>query len=313
MRIGIVGAVGDVHAQALVEALTSKQVDSFVVESRGMLDRVAHTLDGSSLRVDGEDLSDVAAWYVRYVAAPYYRPTSPVVRATTDPALRAQVALQSGWLQNLAHAGVPVVNNASAGWGRSKPLQLAIAKEVGLAIPHTIVTNSVTDIDAFGARHGRLVQKPVDGGDVCRPLEAADLSRLDPVLDAPIIVQQRLEGPAVRVTMSRRDVFSAVAISSQFLDYRDDPVYQAGEAVYHPVSIPAETTSLLAQFMERYQLDFAGIDLIQTAQGEHVFLEANSSPMWLEIEQRSGHPITSQLADLLVELAARSVTLGRGR
>ncbi|MEQ1703813.1 MAG: hypothetical protein ABMA25_27215 [Ilumatobacteraceae bacterium] len=312
MRIGMVGAVGDAHVQALAEALSSRQVDSFVVESRGMLDRVAHTLDGSSLRVDGEDLSDVAAWYVRFVAASYYRPPSPAAPATTDPALRAQVALQSGWLQNLAHAGVPVVNSAGAG-GRSKPLQLAIAREVGLAIPHTIVTNSVTDIDAFGALHGRLVQKPVDGGDICRPLEAADVSRLDPVLDAPIIVQQRVEGRAVRVTMSRRDVFSAVAISSQFLDYRDDPVYQAGEAVYHPVSVPAETTSLLSQFMERYQLDFAGIDLIQTAHGEHVFLEANSSPMWLEIEQRSGHPITSQLADLLVELAARSVSHSRGR
>jgi hypothetical protein len=308
MRIGIIGAADDAHCRELTSALDTIRVDSVVVESRGMLDNVAHTLDGASLKVNGDDLSDVAAWYVRYVAASYYRPASPGGQAATDPVLRAQVALQLGWLQNLANSGLPVVNGRGAGAGRSKPLQLSIAREVGLSIPHTIVTNSVADIDAFGSQHGQLVQKPVDGGDVCRLLVPADVRRLDPVLVAPIIVQQLVEGSAVRVTMSRREIYSAVAISSRFLDYREDPIYQAGEAIYRPVEIPAEIMRLLGEFMERCRLDFAGIDLIRTDQGEHVFLEANSSPMWLEIEDRSGHPITSRLADLLVELGGRSAT-----
>jgi glutathione synthase/RimK-type ligase-like ATP-grasp enzyme len=45
---------------------------------------------------------------------------------------------------------------------------------------------------------------------------------------------------------------------------------------------------------------FAGIDLKHTPNGEWLFLELNSSPVYLDVERKLGHPISEALADLLI-------------
>ena len=50
-------------------------------------------------------------------------------------------------------------------------------------------------------------------------------------------------------------------------------------------------------------LVFSGIDFILQADGRWVFLEANSSPIYMDIEQKTKSPITDALADFLLLLA----------
>jgi len=45
---------------------------------------------------------------------------------------------------------------------------------------------------------------------------------------------------------------------------------------------------------------FAGIDLNHTASGEWLLLELNSSPVYLDVERKLGHPISAALAELLI-------------
>jgi glutathione synthase/RimK-type ligase-like ATP-grasp enzyme len=48
----------------------------------------------------------------------------------------------------------------------------------------------------------------------------------------------------------------------------------------------------------RCSLRFAGIDIKRTPEGRHVFLELNSSPIYLDVEWKLGHPISRAIAEL---------------
>ncbi len=45
---------------------------------------------------------------------------------------------------------------------------------------------------------------------------------------------------------------------------------------------------------------FAGIDIKRTNAGEFVFLELNSSPIYLDVELKLGHRISQAIAELMV-------------
>jgi len=68
-----------------------------------------------------------------------------------------------------------------------------------------------------------------------------------------------------------------------------------------PTAIVVKTSGLLPGFFpRRCGLVFAGIDIKRTPAGEWVFLELNSSPIYLDVEHKLGHPISRAIAELIV-------------
>lgn len=300
MKIGLFGAATDSHTAALVSVIERCGAESVVIESRAMLQGVEHTFDGSTF-VAGKPVADLDVCYLRYVIATHYRPDDgqPPVE---DPNLRLHASYQLGWIETLLDRGIPVVNPpAASGPRRAKVRQLAAANDLGLRIPRTRITNSVEEIMRLTDEVASLIHKPLDGGATCQILDLVAWQPDGPVLSYPLIVQELIEGDAIRVTMVGDEVVSCVRIDSDYLDYRDDPAYQRGEITYEPVPLPETMIGELRAFMRRCRLSFSGIDLIDTGTG-YVFLEANSSPLWLEIESHTGAPITARLVDHLLLL-----------
>ena len=189
-----------------------------------------------------------------------------------------------------------------------KPLQLAIASEIGLAVPRTMITNDPTAarsfIDEVGG--GQAVYKTFIATEQhwreTRLLRPEELDLLDAVRLAPVIFQEYVPATAdIRATVVGDTVLAAAitpAPGGYEVDYRMD---LAG-ARFEPTTLPADLCVTLRALLDRLGLVYGAIDLRRTPDDEYVFLEVNPAGEWLFVEDRTGLPITATMADLLIRL-----------
>jgi glutathione synthase/RimK-type ligase-like ATP-grasp enzyme len=117
-------------------------------------------------------------------------------------------------------------------------------------------------------------------------------ARLDAIASAPAIFQQRIVGADVRVTVVGDRVVSAVEVESEDgVDYRRGAAYRAGASVYRSHALPADVASMSLRAAALCGHVLSGIDWKAGKDG-YVILEANSAPVYLDIEHKTGAPIT---------------------
>lgn len=129
------------------------------------------------------------------------------------------------------------------------------------------------------------------------------MSRLDQIVKSPVIFQSQVLGTSVRLTLIGEELVSAVSIPTSHMDYRQDPVYASGQQLYEKVMVPDELVQKCVTLMRACGLVFSGLDFIKRPDGSYVFLEANSSPIYLDIEQKTKTPITEKLVEYMLFLA----------
>jgi hypothetical protein len=186
-----------------------------------------------------------------------------------------------GWL--LSEPRIRMFSRQMSQAATNKPAALVFAREAGLRIPPTLVTNEAGKLS--GDRVESMVAKPVIGGDYCYSLaEALEKTDLRSGLAAmPAIVQKRLVPPEVRIYVIGQSAF-AFEVRSSSLDYR---VNQDAELILLP-EIPPEL-SMLRKLMSRLGLDFGAADFkTDPDTGQLIFLELNTSPMFARFDQVSG-------------------------
>jgi hypothetical protein len=186
-----------------------------------------------------------------------------------------------GWL--LSEPRVRMFNRGMCQTATNKPAALVFAREVGLQIPPTKITNQPESFRS--ERVDSMIAKPVGGGDYCYSLAEA-LGKTDlrgGVAASPAIVQKRLVPPEVRIYVIGAAEF-AFEVCSPSLDYR---VNQDAELILLP-QVPQEV-SRLRNLMSRVGLDFGAADFKTDPEtGQLVFLELNTSPMFARFDQVSG-------------------------
>ena len=248
------------------------------------------------LEVDGREIRP-AACFVRHDVFTHM--------ADGDPASAVRAAAWSatifGWLH--AHPEVRVLNRQFRG-GNNKPYQLYLAREAGLEIPVTRISN---DLDALERWAGErpLAAKPVQGGAQCR--EIADMLAITREMagPGPFIVQNRLAQPEVRLyRVGSR--FLAFDMRSDVLDYR---VTNATRVVPKPLhELPASLMHGMSRLMALLGMDYGAADFkTDPDTGRLLFLELNSSPMFYGFDLVSGGAVSDAiLAFLAGEEAAAS-------
>jgi hypothetical protein len=203
-----------------------------------------------------------------------------------DPRREVQTRA-SGWYQTLlgwllSEPRIRLFNRQITQAASNKPAALVLAREAGLRIPPTWITNEAAK---FGDRVESMVAKPVLGGDYCYPLaDALAKTNLRGGLAAmPAIVQKRLVPPEVRIYVIGGSEF-AFDVRSSSLDYR---VNQDAQLTLLP-QVPPEV-SMLRTLMQRLGLDFGAADFkTDPDTGQLIFLELNTSPMFARFDQVSG-------------------------
>lgn len=183
-----------------------------------------------------------------------------------------------------------------------KGFQLVAARAEGLRVPRTVMTNDAEAVRALAGENIPLIYKRIGAASTpltaTKPLEVADLDRLDSLCNCPAIFQERINARFdIRVTAIGADLH-AVEIDSQIgkspLDWRFDLTVPFRSHV-----LDGETARRLRALMKRLDLVYGAIDLRLTPEGEYVFLEINPSGQYLFVELLAQIPLSDRMAEFL--------------
>jgi glutathione synthase/RimK-type ligase-like ATP-grasp enzyme len=190
----------------------------------------------------------------------------------------------------------------------SKAAQLYVARQVGLEIPPTIVTNDPHEVRRFiGQVDGPVVYKAHSQTLNLEPgmalytgvVTEQSLQQLELIQTSPGVFQKYVtKSYEVRATVVGEQIF-AVRIDSQAhaetaIDWRRRPF-----DLDKPVDLPADVQAKMHALMRAFGLNYGAFDLIVTPDGRHVFLEVNPAGQYLWVEAATKLPITAALVDLL--------------
>ncbi len=314
MRIGLIGQPGEPHCIQVQRALSALGAEGVLIDASTFDAERRFGIDEISLSCNGDDMADFGAFYLRsilspvpnvYVAGDQYRLYEDWHQSYM--LAREKHGFLLAWLLGLVALGKPVVNPPHlATISLLKPYQLLRLKQLGFPTPRTLVTNDPAEAEAFVAAVGRAVAKPVLGGAFAKEMTPEEVSRLDLIRLAPVILQELIEGPDIRVTAVSGQILSCVEIASDQLDFRAVEGYERGEGQLAPAPLPDWVARMCLQAMDISSLGFTAIDLKRRGPDDYVILELNFSPAFLWVEAKTGHPISEGLARFLIACGAQS-------
>jgi hypothetical protein len=187
-----------------------------------------------------------------------------------------------------------------------KTFQLRVAREAGLSIPDTLVTNDPEAASDFIKRQGssNTVYKAFSGTPVAwretRLVGAEEIEKLDLVRIAPVLFQRYVEGADIRVTVVGDQIFPA-AIDTSRGDYPVDFRMNYDVIKIEPTELPECIRNGILNLMSCLGLVYGAIDFKRTEDDRYVFLEINPAGQWLFVEHHTQQPITEALAEKLIE------------
>lgn len=264
----------------------------------------------------GARADEVRAVWCRHLWAPDLSGAELDARFVEGCARESAAAFE-GFLDGLAGArwiNAPAADRSAA----SKPLQLRVARELGLAVPRTLVTNDPERARAFHDEvGGRLVAKlltrlttSMEKSSFSVPTSAVsadDLEHLDLLRYSPMVFQERLEKDVeLRIACVGDELFvgaiDASGSAAGAVDWREA---LPGEAAWERGAVPDDVADRLRRLLARLGLVYGAVDLVRTPAGEHVFLEVNPNGEWGMLQRDLGLPVAGALARRLAGGDAR--------
>ncbi len=284
----VVGGTDDPNVHALCDALARGGIETCrLLVGPGVDPWIAWDLERDELVVDGRWLAPQAVFLRHDV----FSHLGDGRAATAQRALAWYCALE-GWVS--CHPEVRTFNREHRG-AANKPHVLHVARQLGLAIPRTLVTNAPERALAFGQGQPS-VAKPVAGGGLCRGLEdalAAAQARQG-ALASPALVQERLVPPELRLYVVGSRVLGFL-VESPHLDYREHH-----DARVVPTAVDPELSDKLLALAQRMGLDFAAADFKTSPVDQRPrFLEINTAPMFAAFDRAAGGALTDAMVDVL--------------
>lgn len=298
------GVPGDAPLEAVRAALQQLGADFRLLDQRyaaGMeitFDvRGRGGLCGKIVEPEGEiDLSHVGSAYVRPLET---SKACPGLEAD-DPAYLRAVTVDASLVAWADLSSATVVNRPVAmASNNSKPYQLRLIADAGLAVPDTLVTTEESAVRRFHRRHGTIIYKSVSGvRSIVSRLTSAQSEALVDVANCPTQFQQYIPGTDVRVHVAGSAVLATEIVSTAD-DYRYATRVNANVAMAQ-VELPNEIAASCRCVVRRLGLAVAGIDFRRSPEGKWYCLEVNPSPGFTYFEAATGQPIAAAVAQFLM-------------
>jgi glutathione synthase/RimK-type ligase-like ATP-grasp enzyme len=251
------------------------------------------------------DLSDVTSVWYRRVRVP--EPREGMDPGIYDFCVREARAALVGALTSTRK---PCMSPPAKIWAAEhKVLQLQVAREVGLVIPRTIITNDPSEIlAAFTEFDQQMIVKPSRTGYVESSsgeyaiftsqvleehLHDVEDARLSPAIYQPLVPK----ACDVRVTIVGQRIFTAEILSQDepeaVVDWRKttDP-----DLPHREGDLPSHVADALLKLMDSLGLEFGAVDFVRTPTNEYIFLEINPNGQWLWLDDKLGLGITDAVA-----------------
>lgn len=302
MSILVLGDPLDPHILSVTKELSSRGADFYVLDIWHPWESIGIFIEQGQpiVRIEGVDVAFNNVW-CRW---------KPHVGDTAEAeafALRERREFILGLLEVL-----PLRNYINDPWqqdrSRNKILQLLVARNVGLTIPVSWISNDA-DAVVHASRIRRMIYKPlswlatVDGKLLFTNEVTQDelLLNREAISVAPGIFQELIPKRCeYRITIMDRQFFSVRIYSQErpetMLDWRRNQ----SNLRYEQATLPKEIEEKLGLLMTSLKLRYAAIDMIETDADHWIFLEANPGGNWLWLEERTQIPISNAIVEALI-------------
>lgn len=192
----------------------------------------------------------------------------------------------------------------------NKIYQLLTAKEVGLTIPKSLLSNEHESTSLFLAK-GTHIIKPVHNARIIDSKEprivfTSEVNRNITKKEIEFSVnyfQEKIDKEYdIRATFVGEKCF-AVAIDSQS-NPETSVDWRKGEHILNhtPIELPDNVYCKCLNLMKRLKLHYGAIDFILDKRGNYIFLEINPNGQWAWIEHLTGLPIAKEIVKQLCNL-----------
>lgn len=246
-------------------------------------------------------------------AAYFRRPGTPEF-ITTPENLGEKAYMEAEWASFLKSLYMRMndvwLNSPTAIFlAEDKPYQLTLASQIGFNVPFAQVTNNVDAVrrvTAAGPAVGKPLRQALLAGDRERVIFT---TRLDCILEedrqaismAPFIVQTEiLKKYDIRVTVVGKRVFATAIWSQEHQETEVDWRQGSRTDLKHErIKLPFLIERQCFELLQALGLRYGAIDLICDREDKLWFLEINPNGQWAWIENLTGFPISSAIADEL--------------
>ncbi|MEK7448493.1 MAG: RimK family alpha-L-glutamate ligase [Planctomycetota bacterium] len=230
-------------------------------------------------------------------------------------------------VQHFEDQKVPVLNSASAIMqAKNKFASLQILNSAGLPVPRTVLIRSIAQVKkavtsvgnfpdirrdpSFG---GPVVLKLLKGSQGIGVILAKTLETITAILNAvwaldyDVIIQEFIPeagGQDIRVLVLGEQVIAAMRRRAKKNEFRSN-IHCGGSA--EKIVLPLLYQKLAVRAARALKLQFAGVDLIESARGP-LIIEVNASPGFEEMERVTGINIAKKVINFSVKFARESLS-----
>lgn len=223
-----------------------------------------------------------------------------------------QIVFRVNALHWIERRGIPVINSPRAiERCVDKFYTTALLHEAGLPVPETVVCEGMAEAMAAVRRLGPSIVKPIFGsmGHGLLRVDTPDVAfRAFKTLDgirAVFYVQRAIDhrGRDVRVFVVGGRAIAAIERLAPAGEWRTN-VSQG--AVARPFALPAAWEDMALRAAAAVGADYAGVDMMQSADDEVFVIEVNGIPGWQGLQEATG-------VDVAREIVGHAIAQTRGR
>ena len=197
----------------------------------------------------------------------------------------------------------------------NKEIVLKKAREVGLLVPRSIVTNSKCKLEKFESEVKKIVYKPIDQisyytiGPYTYSCYTTEIKRSIknslPEIFFPSLFQELIEAEyEIRTFFLDGEFFSSAIIRSQIslnhnIDIKLD--FNKVETDWVNYTLPRDIKRKLVALMKKLGLNTGSIDIIKGINGKFYFIEVNPVGQYLAPSFLCNYNIDKRIAECLIE------------
>jgi len=233
-----------------------------------------------------------------------------LLRALCGSASLEQYLARYAMLKQAEMLGVTMVNSVDSVFtARNKYLTLLLAREAGVPVPDTVLTESLPAAYRVAKSWGDVVLKPILGS---RGVGSVRFSDADLAFSAmrvlkrwmqPLMVQRYVEKPGrdIRAFVVGSEVVAAMYRYAPPGSWKTN-IAQGGRGA--PCALSGELEEVALRAAEALKLDYAGVDIAEGPEGP-LLLEVNATADFEELMRVTGVNIPRRIVSRLVERIKR--------